>query len=141
LSEKQEGSFCSQCGAPMGGEKKDAAPALRRSDPFFYNGYICYSLYNPHNDTYEAQFWLGQLLIERIAVSSLVMNEFVREYEDPMSFFWNLFLVAHGEKEVLEWQEKNNKYPATFEIRKIANPELERIRGLSMYDLAQEARR
>jgi len=56
-----------------------------------------------------------------------------------MPFFWDLFLIAHGEKEVLIYQEKNNKYPAIFEVRRIENPEKSRIRSLSLRDLALES--
>jgi len=58
-----------------------------------------------------------------------------------MPFFWNLFLLAKGEKDVIKYQELNKKFPASFEIRRIENPEKERVRGLSMFELAQESKR
>ncbi len=128
---------CRACSASIKEEKQD----YWKSDPIFYNGYICYFINNFPKDTREVQFWLGRELIERIEVSNQVLEYHVPQGFDFMSFFWELFLVAHGEKEVLEWQEKNTKYPATFEIRRIENSEKERLRSLSLRDLAMESRR
>ena len=61
----------------------------------------------------------------------------VPEYADPMPIFWDLFLVAHGEKEALEWQEKNTKYPARFECRRIENPEKEYLLSLNSKQMAE----
>lgn len=113
----ETGKFCDKCGAPLP-EKKDD---FWKSEPFFYNGYICYTLENRMMDTCEVQFWLGRDLIERISIPRMVLEVNVEPYEDAMWFFWDLFLVAHGEKEVIEYKEKNNKYPASFEVRRIEN--------------------
>lgn len=136
-SENQSGEICNRCGAKLPKVNND----VWKSEPFFYNGYICYCLKDYSIDSLEVQFWLGLELIERICVTRELIDSRVAPNEDKMSFFWELFLIAHGEKDVLEWQEKNNKYPAVFLITRRENPEKERIRSLSMYDIAQEARR
>jgi len=112
--------YCSGCGAKAPEKNNDW-----KSGPFFYNGYICYGIRHYVKDTFEAQFWLGMELIERIEVDRDVLENHVKQGEDYMFFFWDLFLLAHGEKDVLEWQEKNTKYPATFEVRRIENQEKE----------------
>ena len=136
-SDNQKGELCDKCGAKMPiAHKSD----IWKSDPFFYNGYIVYCLRDMANDTFECQFWLGMELLERIKVSRVVLDEHVKPYEDAVPFFWDLFLLAHGEKEVLIWQEKNTKYPATFEVRRIENLERERLCNLSIRDLAYESK-
>jgi hypothetical protein len=135
-TDKQTGNICEKCGAPIMKKNVD----VWKSDPFFYNGYICYTLRAQYEDTCEVQFWLGMELIERIKVSRQVLESHVPEYCDSMPFFWDLFLLAHGEKDVIKWQEKNNKYPATLEVRRIENPEKQRLWGLSMMDIVQEYR-
>jgi len=89
---------------------------------FFYNGYICYTLSYPDRDTREVQFWLGRDLIERIEFTRQFLDEWVPNYCDAMPFVWELFLLARGEQEVVIYQERNNKYPASFEITRIENP-------------------
>jgi hypothetical protein len=130
-TEKQSGKICDKCGAPLPERNSD----FDKSEPFFYNGYICYTLRDFGSDVIEVQFWLGRDLIERIAVSRDVVKFHVPEFESFMPFFWDLFLVAHGEKEVLEYQEKNKKYPARFEVRRIENPELEALRTMDLREL------
>lgn len=126
---------CKGCGATLGKPEKEK---FSRSDPFFYNGYIVYVIRDWLADTTECQFWLGRELIERICVTEPILRERVKEWEDSMPFFWDLFLLAHGEKEVLEWTEKNNKWPASFEIRRKENPEKERARSMPMSEIAIE---
>jgi hypothetical protein len=126
-TKNQEGGKCSKCGAPIDAPVADAA---LRSGPSFYEGYIVYTLSNWQTDSLEYQFWLGRELMERIRVSRKILDEFVGEGCDPMPFIWKLFLVARGELEVLEWQEKNNRLPAFFEIRKSENPMYEQERQL-----------
>lgn len=138
LSSKQDGANCDRCGAPMNTQTKTAE--YYRSTPEFYNGYIVYWIRDYLTNTVEAQFWLGLELQERIVLTRDALRDFVPEYQDPMPFMWDLFLLAHGEKDVIEYQEKNNKYPARFEVRRIENPERERFRGLSMFELAQEVK-
>ena len=125
-------NYCIGCGAKAKDKKQD-----RKSDPFSYNGYVCYVIHHYENDTCEVQFWLGRELIERIEVDSQVLEHHVKPYEDYMPFFWDLFLVAHGEKEVLEWQEKNTKYPARFEVRRIENPEKEYLLSLNLREITK----
>jgi hypothetical protein len=55
-----------------------------------------------------------------------------------MPFIWDLFLLAHGEKEVLEYQEKNSKYPAMFLVTRVENPEKQRWHSLNIHELARE---
>ena len=138
-SAKQDGAFCLQCGAPMSSSKPIKRESWK-SDPFFYNGFICYQLRDHAKDTYEVQFWLGMELQERIEVTSDILDFNVGYGEATMPFFWNLFLLAKGEKDVIKYQELNKKFPASFEIRRIENPEKERVRGLSMFELAQESK-
>jgi hypothetical protein len=133
----QKEKNCSKCGAPIPEKKQD----VWKSEPFFYNGYICYTMRDYATDTAEVQFWLGRELIERIVVPLEIVRQRVPDGYDAMGFFWDLFLVAHGEKDVLEWKEKNDKYPASFEVRRIENPEKVRWLSLSMYDIVSEARR
>ena len=87
---------CKKCGAPIPEVNKD----LWKSEPFFYNGYICYSLRNYSSDMLEVQFWLGRELIEIIKISQREYHSIVPECVDGMYLFWTLFLVARGEKEV-----------------------------------------
>jgi hypothetical protein len=137
-SEDQTGKTCTQCGAKL--PETQIRPS-ERSDPFFYEGYVCYSIRDWAMDTIEIQFWLGLQLVERIRVTREVLHERIGETYDVMPFFWDLFLLAHGEKDVIEWQEKNKKHPATFLVTRKENPELEWMRGLSMNDLAKAAQR
>lgn len=129
-TDEQTGKMCDKCGGPL--PEKDRG--IWKSEPFFYNGYICYTLRESATDICEVQFWLGRELVERIRVSREFLETRILPYEDSMSLFWDLFLVAHGEKEVLEWKERNNKYPATFEVRRIENAELEWMRGLNYHE-------
>lgn len=137
-SDKQEGGNCSRCGAPLPEKNAEYPADPWKSEPFFYNGYICYSLRHYEIDAVEVQFWLGMELIERIEVTSDLVRKWTPEGYDYMSFFWDLFLLAHGDIEVLKYQEKNNKYPAMFEIRRIENPEKECLHSLSLVEQAQE---
>lgn len=142
LSKSQEGEICGRCGAPLnGGSQVKNTLEILKSEPFFYNGYICYSLHDQVNDTVEVQFWLGHDLIERIMVNRDILKYHVPENFDSMAFFWDLFLLAQGEKEVLEIKEKNSVYPATFEVRRVENPEKERYFGLSLRQLMEESRK
>jgi hypothetical protein len=133
-TDDRSGKTCDKCGAPLPEKGKD----LDRFEPFFYNGFICYWLHDHATETIEVQFWLGRELIERIAVSRELVRYHVGEGYDAMPFFWDLFLVAHGDKEVLEWKEKNNKYPATLQVTRIENPERERWHNMSIQDMARE---
>lgn len=139
-TERQSGEYCEKCGAKLP-EQKTLDQHMHKSEPFFYNGYIVYYLRNYASDTYEAQFWLGMDLVERIVITYSVLSERVPENCDPMPFFWDLFMLAHGEKDVIEYQEKNNKYPARFEIRRIENQDNEYLLSLDMQQLAEVSRR
>lgn len=130
----QSGECCEKCGAPLPKHED----LLKKSEPFFYNGFICYVLRDYPCDTIEVQFWLGRDLIERIKIPQDLLRERFAEGVDYMTFFWDLFLVAQGEKEVLEIKERNDKHPAVFEIRRIPNPERERWLSMSYQDLVQE---
>lgn len=119
LESKLEGS-CSQCGAPLaklGNTKKDSV----KSEPIFYNGYNVVYIRHYLMDEIEVQFWLGCELQERFKASRRWLEEHVREGEDPLPKFWELFLLARGEKEVLYWKDKNDKPYIDFEIRRIDN--------------------
>jgi hypothetical protein len=132
-TEDQNGKHCKMCGAKLPDMPQEL---LQRSDPFYYNGYVCYVIKPIVMDVTEVQFWLGMNLIERISISNAFLEAHYLPYQDPMSMFWDLFLVAKGEKDVLIWQKKNEKYPATFEVRRKENPELEFARSLSLSDLS-----
>lgn len=134
-TDKQIGEYCEKCGAPLP-KKQDEHDY--RYGPQFYNGYIVYEIEKAWTDVIEVQFWLGCELIERFELTRDFVRERVPECCDEMSFFWDLFLLARGEKDVLEWKERNNKYPATFLVTRVENPEKERFRCLSMRDLAKE---
>ena len=125
---KSEGvETCKGCGASLVTVKPKSE--AQKYGPLFYNGYLVYLLVNGMSHIYEYQFWLGPELVERIEIDREILREFVPEYCDPMPFIWKLFLVAHGEEKVIEWQEKNgSKYPAMFEIRRVENPDLTAMR-------------
>lgn len=123
---------CPKCGSQI---KK---PDFEKSEPFFYNGYICYTLKDLMTDTLEVQFWLGRELIERISFSRQFLEEFIPSHYEAMPFVWELFLLAKGEQEVVTYQEQNSKYPATFEIRRIENSKKEEIRQLRYRMLDKE---
>lgn len=132
LTDNQSGEYCEKCGAKLPIKKDDY-----KSEPFFYNGYICYAMRHYEKDSFEVQFWLGRELIQRIDIPREIVDEQVPLYCDKMPFFWDLFLVAQGEKEVLEWQEKNTKYPARFEVRRIENEEKQSLLSMDRYQLAE----
>jgi hypothetical protein len=135
-TDEQKGKTCEKCGASI----PEASQDIWKNEPFFYNGYIVYTLIDRMADTIEVQFWLGRELQERISASRELLQSRVLPCEDGMSFFWELFLLARGEKEVIEWQEKNKKYPALFQITRSENPEKQRWSSLTMHDLAKELR-
>lgn len=137
-TDDQTGKVCNHCGAKLPEKQGDVT---MRAEPFFYNGYIVYMLRDYSTDTVECQFWLGMELIERFSMSREFLRETVLEGTDSMPFFWDLFLVARGEVEVLQWKEKNTIRPALFEVRRLENPENERLRALTIRDLAMEFRR
>lgn len=119
-AKNQGGEYCEKCSAKIP-EKKD----IWKSDPFFYEGYICYAITDYCKRTREIQFWLGRELIQRICLPFEFIDTRIIEAEDPMPLFWDLFLLAQGEKDVIEWQEKNKKYPMRFEVRRIENETVE----------------
>jgi hypothetical protein len=134
-TDDRSGKTCDKCGAPL----PDSSAKADRSQPFFHNGYICYTLRDYAMDVIETQFWLGHDLIERIVLPfDFVRTHFDMASTDAFDFVWDLFLLAQGEKEVLEVQEKNNKYPALFEIRHIENPDKQRWSSLDKHDLLRE---
>lgn len=133
-SENQAGQFCSKCSACLPEENGK----IDKSEPFFYNGYICYYLWNRSFDLVECQFWLGMELIERISISCDFLQEKVPPQEDTMPFFWELFLLAKGEIDKIEWSERNKKYPASFVVTRSENKELQRLRKLSNLEIATE---
>lgn len=136
-TDEQKGKTCDKCGAVVSSKRN--FDEEYKSEPRFYNGYIIYWLEQRATETIEVQFWLGRELIQRVCVNRELLRLHVPEFGDSMTFFWDLFLIAQGEKEVLEWVERNKKYPASFKITRSENIEKERWRGLSMYDIVQEA--
>lgn len=124
---------CPKCGASI------TKPDFQKSEPFFYNGYICYSLRYLERDTREVQFWLGNQLVERIEFTLEFMKEFIKEWEDAMPFIWELFLLARGEQEVVKYQEMNSIYPATFEIRRIESSKKKEIQNFKLCYFNQES--
>jgi len=137
---KVDSERCTSCGAAI----KAVNDKPQKNDYFsmdFYNGYVVYRFTRFMTDSIEIQFWLGQELLERFDVSRCILDEHVQEGCDIMPFFWELFLLARGEKEVIYWQEKNNKYPARFEIRRIENEEKRSLLSMSMEDLAYKFRK
>lgn len=137
-TQQDKADYCKSCGAKLPEKKGND---VQRYDPFFYNGYIVYTLKNWSTDSVEVQFWLGYEMIERFAVTQDFLRSVVPEYCDPMPFFWELFLVACGEQECYEWKEKNTKYPATFVITRHENPEKVHWHTLSTHDMVQEFRK
>lgn len=128
---------CAHCGAELV-ERKPAD--VWRSDPFFYNGYMVYLTRDIASDKVGCCFWLGAQLVERFEVPRITLDMLVPEGTDLMPFFWELLLVAQGEQEVLRIQEQNDKYPATFEIRRIENTEKTRWSSMSILNIVQEVR-
>lgn len=119
LEGRAEGN-CPQCGAPLAkldNTKKD----FIKSEPIFYNGYIVIYIKDYLRDEIEVQFWLGCELQERFRASRRWLEEHVREGEEFLHKFWELFLLARGEKEVLYWKDKNDKPYIEFEIRCVDN--------------------
>lgn len=136
-TDEKSGEKCSKCGAKL--PVKINSEASAKSEPFFYNGYIIYLLRDCASDALEAQFWLGLELIQRISVSREVIRLHVPEGEDIMPFFWDLFCLADNKIDVIEYQEKNTKYPAKFLITRHENEEISRLRNLSLREIALEA--
>ena len=132
-----ENGNCARCGAKL----SEGNDKVWNSGPFFYEGYICYSIHNYDRDSIEIQFWLGRELIERIEVDREVVRKRVPNGCSYLPLFWELFLLAHGETDALEWSEKNKKYPARFIVTRKENEELEQQMSLSTDDLAMWARR
>lgn len=114
----QPGTICSKCGAKIPEKKQDN---FIKSEPFFYNGYLVVYIknYTVAKNEFEIQFWLGKELQQRFCVSSLWYEQNIPEGCDPLPFFWDLFLLAKGEKEVIYWQNKNEKPYIMYEIRRI----------------------
>ena len=111
----QDDTNCTNCGASL---SKDAPKTdFMKSEPFFYNGYLVVCIRDFMRDEFEVQFWLGKELQERICVSRLWYEQHVPEGCDPIQMFWDLFLLAKGEKEVLYWKDKNNKPYVMYEVR------------------------
>lgn len=111
---------CIRCGAPAAEEHKE-----RKSEPFFYNGYIVYILEDFSRDLISCQFWLGMTLIETIPMSRDVMREFCPQGCDYMDIFWKLFEVAQGKEECANIAGMNRGVPAKFEVRLIVDAEHE----------------
>lgn len=131
------GKECARCGAKL----PETVGATWKSEPFFYNGYIVYFLRDYARDLKEVQFWLGRDLIQRFVFSHMTWEEFINrivggEFNDPMPYLFDMLKLAEGEKEVLEYQAKNNKEPARFEIRYIC-PERERLSQLSIDEITK----
>ena len=132
--DKTGAKICDRCGAKLPERGKENW----KSEPFYYNGFICYQLRNMEADSLETQFWMGCDLVERICLPVEFVKSRCPDGYDIMPLFWDLFLVARGEKQVYEWQEKNAVYPARFEIRRIESPEKLRLLSLDRFQLASE---
>ncbi len=109
---------CIRCGAPAAEENKE-----RKSEPFFYNGYIVYFIKDFARDLLKYQFWLGVTLVETIQIPIDLLRELVPYGYDEMPVIWKLFEMAQGKDEVLKYQTMNKELPAMFEVRHIENPE------------------
>lgn len=114
----QTGERCNKCGAIIPKKNEN----YWKSEPFFYNGYLVVYIRNMWKDTLEVQFWLGIEMQCRFEVSHRYMEEIAPEGVDPITFFWDLFLLEKGEKEVLHWKNKNEKPYVRYEIRRIEDP-------------------
>ena len=114
-AEQAERSNCINCGAPLSKRETEVSP-IEKSEPFFYNGFICYVIRDRSNDTVEVQFWLGLQLVERFKFTRSFLEGLVPFGCDPMPFIWDLFLLAQKETNVLEYQDRNSKPPAEFVI-------------------------
>ncbi len=106
---------------------------LERSDPYPYNGYIVYAIFDfmRIRDAIEYHFYLGERLVEIIKVSRDVLKKLVPENTDEMDFIWDLFLIAQGKEEVLRVVEQNTVTPATFEIRRVKSEKEQWLSGLT----------
>jgi len=111
---------CIRCGAPAAEENKE-----RKSEPFFYNGYIVYFIHDFATDLIKCQFWLGVTLIETVQITMDLLEELVPMGYDEMPVFWKLFEVAQGKEEVYKYQAMNRGVPAKFEVRLIVDEEHE----------------
>jgi hypothetical protein len=122
-SENQKGDKCGKCGALL--------PTMnaRTSYPFFYNGYMVYVSREFFRDVLAVYFWLGERLIEKVEIPQPTLDEFVKEGEDFMPFFYELLKVARGENEVLNIRALNDKPGVRYEIRRIE----EQSDGLDYY--------
>lgn len=85
--------------------------------------------------TFEYLFYLGDRLVERIAVDRDIVRMFVPGHCEVMPFIWDLFKVVQGEEDVLCVTEQNAIKPATFEITVKHSPEQEWAIGLTRHDL------
>ena len=117
-------SVCHLCGG-SGEERWEKNE--RMLNPFFYNGYMVWrSWIDDFESISRYYFYLGDRLVQIIQFPQSFIYR-VRDVNDLkfdfMKFVWNLFLIAQGEKEVLEIEENVSQnmgvLPATFEIRRI----------------------
>lgn len=130
--------YCKFCGAPL--------PKIvpRKDDGYYFplNGYVVWVIADPARDTRSFYFYRGTQLVEHFEFSRPLLRERMTEYLTTDDLLWQLFLVAQGEKEVLTVMEQDVPYPATFEIRRIENPDRERWRNrqLDLSDILAEVR-
>ena len=88
-------SLCGECGAPL---EDNSLRDYDKGEPFFFNGYIVYSLFDYVIRNYEFVFYLGTTLIERIVLSEDVIRKFVPLGQTYMPMIWDLFLVTQKKK-------------------------------------------
>jgi hypothetical protein len=129
---KADAKSCPKCGAPV---DAPVTKSVERGAPFYENGFMVWPERDWSRDILTLGFWAGDRLLERISIDRELLHQLVPEGVDPFHIFWELFKVAHGETEVLRLQEQNTRYPATFEVRRIENPQRQEWQHTSLDDL------
>jgi len=133
-TDNQAGEYCDKCGAKL----PEIIELIEKSEPFFYNGFICYSLRNYQRDTFEIQFWLGDKLIERIAIPRTLYKARVKDGDDSMSLFWDLFLLSQGHENVIFYEKQNNRECPLFVFITRTDEESKRYQEMSLSELWEE---
>lgn len=102
---------CIACGGPLIAPVENEA--LKRQNPFAYNGYIVWPLVDFARAVDEFHFYLGLELQGIVEISHFDLREMVAEGTDSMPFIWELFLVGRGEKEMMVRDVKPFQYRIT----------------------------
>ena len=126
---------CTGCGAPL--VKDKVHERIERSEPFFYNGYIVWSLRDPARRMSEFYFYLGAQLVDTIMITDhLIASLNIDPFGGVMEFIFKLFELSQGTEEVLRIQQQNIACPSAFEIRRIEPVKLSIEEGVRAWQLA-----